>query len=92
MRRLAKNLVHAALVISTVCIVDISLFPVNKDGFIVQEKFIAVSPKDNPDENDSEFWSKFKKSVMPEEDDKGKIPNYEKNPPPPANEPPHESK
>lgn len=76
MKRLAKNLIVTVLIFGTVFAANLSL---------AESSFESVYYSG---ENNSEFWEKFKESVMPDDDkNKGKIPNYEKNPPPPPQKP-----
>lgn len=81
MGSLAKNLITTALIFSAVCVANFSSASVCGENLSCEKKIFATS--DNLDENNSEFWEKFRESVMPDDKDKGKIPNYEKNPPPP---------
>lgn len=76
MKRLAKNLIVTVLVFGTVFAANLSF---------AESSFESVYYSG---ENNSEFWEKFKESVMPDDDkNKGKIPNYENNPPPPPQKP-----
>ena len=76
MRRLAKNLIVYASIFSLGLVANFSL------NSCCEQIFLDVAY--NSDENNnSEFWKKFRESVMPDDNNKGKIPNYEKNPPPP---------
>ena len=85
MRKLAKNLISTAIIFSTIFVANFS------SASVCGENFFAVSNHAN--ENNSEFWEKFRESVMPDDDNKGKIPNYEKNPdPPPPPEKPSRNK
>ena len=80
MRKLAKNLILAGIIFSTIFVANFSL----------AEKTFAMNYHSG--ENNSEFWEKFRESVMPDDNDKGKIPNYEKNPNPPPPEKPSRNK
>lgn len=84
MKRLAKNLILFALAFSAIFAADLSTTSDDREKFLncrannVEKNFLYNS------EGNSEFWSKFRESVMPDDNNgKGKIPNYEKNPPPP---------
>ena len=89
MGRLAKNLIIAVLILSAMFVAGLSAA---SDGRATCPNYHEVETKmtvtTNLDERDSEFWSKFRESVMPDDSDKGKgkIPNYEKPPSEPAPE------
>ena len=85
MGRLAKNLIFAILMVSAVGVADLSSASDTGKNFSNYDKFQITEKKflEMPAENNSEFWSKFRESVMPDDSKKDKMPNYEKNPPPP---------
>lgn len=93
MGRLAKNLIIAMLILSAMFVAGLSAA---SDGRANCTNYHEVETKmsivTNSEERDSEFWSKFRESVMPDDSDKGKgkIPNYEKpsEPPPEHHQPP----
>ena len=94
MERVAKNLIIAMLIGSALFVAGLSSA---SDGRANCTNYHEIETKSTSftqksDEKDSEFWSKFRDSVMPDESDKnkGKIPNYEKPPsePPPERQPP----
>lgn len=90
MGRLAKNLVFAVLIISAVSVAGLSSASDGKTDFSYCDKIQCAEKNfvDTPADNNSEFWSKFRESVMPDDSRKDKSPNYEKNPPPTKNMPP----
>ena len=87
MERLARNFIFLALVVSSVCVADLSSASDGKINFSYCDNYEIQFTEKNfvgmPTENNSEFWSKFRESVMPNDSQKNKVPNYEKNPPPP---------
>lgn len=88
MGRLAKILLLNILILSAVFVAGLSSAPEfspDLKNYDISNSAAIVEniPLEDQGEKNSEFWSKFRDSVMPEESDKGKIPNYEKNPPPP---------
>lgn len=91
MRRLAKNLIFAVLLISAVGVADFSSASDGRKIFsdCNEIQFTEKIFVDMPANNHSEFWSKFRESVMPENSKRNENPNHEKNPPPPPdrNEP-----
>ncbi len=96
MERVAKNLIIAVLIGSALFVADLSAA---SDGRGNCRNYHEVETKmtltNRYEERDSEFWSKFRDSVMPEDSDKnrGKVPNYEKppsEPPPERHQPPQE--
>ena len=93
MERVAKNLIIAVLILSAVFVAGLSSASDGKANYSnYHEIETKTTFKTNLDEKDSEFWSKFRESVMPDDSDKGKgkIPNYEKpsEPPPDHHQPP----
>lgn len=89
MGRLAKNLIIAGLILSAMFVAGLSAA---SDGRANCPNYHEIETKTTFETNlegrDSEFWSKFRESVMPDDSEKGKgkIPNYEK---PPENPPDH---
>lgn len=83
MERLAKNLIIAVLIGSAMFVAGLSAA---SDGRTDCPNYHEIETKmtatTDYDEKNSEFWSKFRESVMPDDSDKnkGKIPNYEKPP------------
>ena len=98
MGRLVKNLVVAVLIVSAVIVAGFSSASCSRENFsnsteITAEKSFSVVPRKNSAGNDSEFWAKFRESVMPDDKQKGRIPNYEEHhesPPPRQHKPPIE--
>lgn len=88
MCRLAKNLIIILLAVSAVSFADLSsAFDGKTNSSNYQELHFTGK---NFSGNNSEFWSKFRESVMPEDSNKNNRPEHEKNPPPPHEAPPHE--
>lgn len=87
---MAKNLIIAVLIGSAMFVAGLSAASDGRANFTnYHEVETKMTPTVNYEERDSEFWSKFRESVMPEDSDKkgkGKVPNYEK---PPDNPPDH---
>ncbi|MBR6014010.1 MAG: hypothetical protein IK062_09570 [Selenomonadaceae bacterium] len=85
MGRTAKNLISALLIISALCAADFSSASDGEKNFSDYQElqFTEKNFTDMPANDNSEFWSKFRESVMPDDSQKNKIPNYEKSPPPP---------
>lgn len=95
MGRLVKNLTVALLIVSSVIIAGFSSASCSRENISnnTAEKSFSVVPRKNSAGNDSEFWSKFRESVMPDDKQKGRIPNYEEHhesPPPREHKPPIE--
>ncbi len=88
MNRLAKSLITVFIVVSAVSFADLSsAFDGKNNSLSYQE--LQFTEK-NFSGNNSEFWSKFRESVMPEDSNKNNRPEHEKNSPPPHEGPPHE--
>ena len=92
MERVAKNLIVALLIGSAMFVAGLSAA---SDGRANCPNYHEIDTKtmaeNKSGEKDSEFWSKFRESVMPDDSDKnkGKIPNYEKpSEPSPEHRPP----
>lgn len=90
MERVAKNLIIAVLIGVAMLVAGLSAA---SDGRANCTNYHEIETKMNDtvnyEERDSEFWSKFRESVMPDDSDKkgkGKVPNYEKPPSEPAPE------
>lgn len=87
MGRVAKNLIIAGIILSAMFVAGLSAASDGRTNCPnYHEIETKVTLKTNLDGRDSEFWSKFRESVMPDDSDKdkGKIPNYEKPPSEPA--------
>lgn len=96
MERMAKNLIIAVLIGSAVFVAGLSAASDGRANCTnYHELEVQATTENKAAENNSEFWSKFRDSVMPDDSDKdkGKIPNYEKppsEPPPERHQPPQE--
>lgn len=95
MGRVAKILIITMLIGSAMLVADLSAASseVSSKCFSYYEVTTLATDEKKSEEKDSEFWSKFRESVMPDDADKGKgkIPNYEKPPsetPPEHHQPP----
>ena len=87
MERLAKNLIFALLIVSAVCVADLSSG--SADTVYISNQQVSYSTNKNfmgsSSENNSEFWSKFRESVMPDDSQKNKPSDNKKTPPPDMN-------
>lgn len=86
MGRLAKNFIFVVLITSAVCVADLSSASDGEKNFSDYNEFQFTEKNfaEMPAENNSEFWSKFRESVMPDDSKRNKIPNYDQPPPPPV--------
>ncbi len=83
MRRLAKNLILAAAVVSAIFSVDLS------DAEAANFHCEKICPLDTDEKKYLDFWSKFRDTVMPDEPQDNNPPRETKKPPP-KNPPPRD--